>query len=83
MTDRLWGLPFLLIGLYVILLPRERYRREADSEARRAQKVFPWMSERRVQAEVRQQMILRSVVSPIFIVIGVLSLLGVVEFGER
>lgn len=80
MTDRLWGLPFLLIGLYLILLPRERYRREAESDARRAQKVFPWMN---VEAEVRTQMILRRVVPPSFIVIGVLSLLGVVEFGEQ
>lgn len=80
MTDRLWGLPFLLIGLYLILLPRERYRREAESDARRAQKVFPWMN---VEAEVRTQMILRWVVPPLFIVIGVLSLLGVVEFGEQ
>jgi hypothetical protein len=82
-TDRLWGLPALLLGLYFLLLPRERWRREAESDARRAQKIFPWMSERRVQAEVRQQLILRWIVPPIFIVVGVLSLLGVLEFGEQ
>ena len=83
MTDRLWGLPFLLLGLSLLLLPRERYRREAEGDARRLQKAFPWMSEGRVQAEVRQQLILRWVVPPIFIVVGVLSLLGVVQFGEQ
>ncbi len=76
MTDRLWGLLFLLMGLYVVLKPRERFRREAEDDARRLQKVFPWMS---VEGEVRTQMVLRWIVPPIFIVFGVLTLLGVVD----
>lgn len=69
------------MGLYIFLMPRELFRREAERDARRAQKFFPWMSERAVQAEVRNQMVLRWIVPPIFIVVGVLTLLGVLEPG--
>jgi cytochrome c-type biogenesis protein CcmH/NrfF len=80
-TDRLWGLPFLLVGLYFVLMPRERFKREAKSDARQSQQMFPWMSERMVQAQVRTQLILRWIVPPVVIVFGVLTLLGVLDVG--
>lgn len=73
MTDRLWGLLFLLMGLYFVLMPRERFRREAESDARLAQKIFPLMSERMMQPEVHNQLILRWIVPPVFILVGVLT----------
>lgn len=63
-------------------MPRERFRREAERDARRSQKIFPWVSERMVQAEVRNQLILRWIVPPIFILFGGLTLLGVLEGGR-
>lgn len=77
-TDRLWGLPFLLMGLVFVLMPRDRWRREAEADARRLQRLFPSIS---VEAEVRTQMVLRWIVPPIFIVFGVLTLLGVIHPG--
>lgn len=78
MRDRLWGLPPLLMGLYVLLMSRDRFTREAERDARRLSKVFPWMNERSVEAEVKTQLLLRRIVPPVFIVLGVLTLLGLV-----
>jgi hypothetical protein len=83
MTDRLWGLLALLLGLYIFFMPRERFRREAERDARRSQMIFSWMSESSVQAAVRQQLVLRWIVPPVFIVVGILTLLGVIELGKR
>jgi hypothetical protein len=79
--DRLWGLPPLLMGLYYVLMSRERFIHEVERDARRAKKVFPWMSERMVKAEVRNQLLLRRVVPPLFVVVGGLILLGVIDVG--
>ena len=80
--DRLWGLPPLLMGLYLALMSRERFRREAERDARRMAKFIPWMSERMVDREVRTQLLLRKVVPPIFILLGVLTLFGVADPGS-
>jgi hypothetical protein len=74
--------PALLIGLYLLLMSRERYEREAERDARRLAKIFPWMTERMVKAEVRNQLLLRRVVPPIFVALGALVLLGVIDVGE-
>lgn len=82
MAERIWGLPFLLLGLYLMLMPGERFKREAERDARRLAKVFPWMNERSIKQEVRTQLILRKIVPPIFVVVGALTLLGVLDVGE-
>ncbi len=82
MGERLLGLPFLLIGLYLLFMSRERFEREAERDARRMAKIFPWMTERSVKQEVRTQLILRKIVPPIFVAVGALTLLGVIDAGE-
>lgn len=82
MGERLLGLPFLLIGLYLLLMSRKRFEREAERDARRMAKIFPWMNERMVKQEVRIQLLLRKIVLPIFVVVGALVLLGVMDVGE-
>ena len=82
MGERLLGLPFLLIGLYLLLMSRERFEREAERDARRMAKLIPWMTERSVKQEVRTQLILRAIVPPIFVAAGALILLGVIDAGE-
>ncbi len=67
------------MGSYLVLMSRERFEREAERDARRAQKFFPWMSERMVKAEVRNQLFLRKIIPPLFIVLGVLTLMGVID----
>jgi hypothetical protein len=81
MGERLWGLPPLLIGLYLLLMSRERYEREAERDARKLANIFPWMTERMVKVEVRNQLLLRRVVPPIFVALGALVLLGVIDVG--
>ncbi len=63
-------------------MSRERYEREAERDARRLANIFPWMTERVVKAEVRNQLLLRRVVPPIFVALGALVLLGVIDVGE-
>ena len=82
MDERLWGLPFLLLGLYYGLMPRDRLRRHADRSARQAGAMFPWMNQRRVRAEARTQYVLLRLVPPLFIVLGALVILGVLDAGE-
>lgn len=82
MSERLLGLPFLLIGLYFLLMSRERFAREAERDARRTARIFPWMNERRIKQEVRTQLLLRMIVPPIFVVVGALILLGVLRMDE-
>ena len=65
----------MLMGLYVLLMSRDRFTREAERDARRLSNVFPWMN---VEAEVKTQLLLRRIVPPVFIVLGVLTLFGVV-----
>ncbi len=73
----------MLIGLYLLLMSRERFEREAERDARRVATIFPWMdNERAVKREVRNQMLLRKIVPPIFVVVGALTLLGVIDVGE-
>ena len=64
MNERLWGLPFLLLGLYYGLMPRDRLRRHADRSARQAGAMFPWMNERLIRAEARTQYVLLRLVPP-------------------
>ncbi len=82
MGERLWGLPLLLMGLYLLLMSRERFKREAERDARRVANIFPWVTERMVKAEVRNQLLLRRVVPPIFVAFGALVLLGVIDVGK-
>jgi hypothetical protein len=77
--ERLWGLPLLLMGLYLLLMSRERFEREAERDARRLANVFPWMTERTVKREVGTQLMLRKIVPPIFVAVGALVLLGFID----
>jgi hypothetical protein len=80
--ERLWGLPPLLMGLYLLLMSRDRFEREAKRDARRMAKIFPWTTERMIKAEVRNQLLLRRVVPPLFVALGALVLLGVIHPSE-
>jgi hypothetical protein len=80
--QRLWGLPPLLMGLYLLLVSRERFEHEAERDARRVAKIFPWTTERMIKSEVRNQLLLRRVVPPLFVAFGALVLLGVIDLGE-